>query len=113
MVKAYLRDTVRKSKSDAKCRRNLEFTIDLDYLMKLYEQQGGKCALSGWEMEFVRGGNFKGNKNPKGCTIDRIDNSKGYIAGNVQLACCMPNYLKADMDLAEFRSLCRDIGSTV
>ena len=108
---AYLRDTVRKTKSDAKCRRNLEFTIDLDYLVKLLAAQDGKCALSGWALEFTRGGDFKGGKNPRGCTIDRIDNALGYVPGNVQLACCLPNYLKADMDLAEFRSLCKDIGS--
>lgn len=107
----FLRDTVRKTKSDAKCRRNLEFTIDLDYLVKLLVAQDGKCALSGWPLEFTRGGDFKGGKNPKGCTIDRIDNSKGYVPGNVQLACCLPNYLKADMPLEQFRSMCRDIGS--
>ena len=108
---AYLKDTFRKTKSDAKCRRNLEFTIDLYYLLKLVDSQKGRCALSGWPLEFTRGGNFKGGKNPRGCTIDRIDNSKGYVPGNVQLACCLPNYLKADMNLSEFRSLCKDIGS--
>jgi hypothetical protein len=108
---AYLRDTVRKTKSDAKCRRNLEFTIDLDYLVKLLAAQDGKCALSGWTLEFTRGGDFKGGKNPRGCTVDRIDNAMGYVPGNVQLACCLPNYLKADMEITEFRALCRDIGS--
>jgi hypothetical protein len=111
MKTAYLRETIRKTKSDAKCRRNLEFAIDLDYLLALVDAQEGRCALSGWELEFTRGGDFKGGKNPRGCTVDRIDNSRGYVPGNVQLACCLPNYLKADMDLAEFRSLCRDIGN--
>jgi hypothetical protein len=106
----FLRDTVRKTKSDAKCRRDLEFTIDLNYLLALVEQQQGRCALSGWPLEFTRGGDFKGGKNPRGCTIDRIDNSQGYVPGNVQLACCLPNYLKADMELAEFRALCKAIG---
>jgi hypothetical protein len=108
---AFLRDTVRKTKSDAKCRRDLEFTIDLNYLLELLKTQEGLCALSGQVLEFTRGGDFKGGKNPRGCTIDRIDNSQGYIPGNVQLACCLPNYLKGDMDLAQFRSLCKDIGS--
>ena len=111
MHTAILRETIRKTKSDCKQRRNLDFTIDLDHLLELFNTQEGKCALSGWPLECTRGGNFKGNKNPRGCTIDRIDNSKGYISGNVQLACSLPNYLKGDMDLAQFRSLCRDIGS--
>jgi hypothetical protein len=109
MYKDYLRETVRKTKSAAKCRRNLEFTIDLDYLLTLLEQQKGLCALTGWTLEFKRGGDFKGGKNPRGCTIDRIDNSQGYVPGNVQLTCCLPNYVKSDMDLEQFRDLCRDV----
>jgi hypothetical protein len=107
----FLRETVRKTKSDCKKRRNLDFTIDLDYLLELLKEQDGKCSLSGWTLEFTRGGAYKGNKNPRGCTIDRIDNALGYVPGNVQLACCLPNYLKGEMDLAQFRSLCKDIGS--
>lgn len=110
-AQAFLRDTVRKTRSDCKQRRALEFTVTVDYLMTLLEAQGGRCALSGWQLEFTRGGDYKGGKNPRGCTIDRIDSAQGYVEGNVQLACCLPNYLKADMPLAEFRSLCRAIGS--
>jgi hypothetical protein len=107
----FLKETIRKTKYDAKKRRNLAFTIELDYLVEMLKAQDGVCALSGWPLEFTRGGSFKGGKNPKGCTIDRIDNSKGYVPGNVQLACCLPNYLKSDMPLDQFRSLCKDIGS--
>jgi hypothetical protein len=105
----FLRETLRKIKSDARCRRNLEFTIDLNYLLTLLKDQQGRCALSGWPLEFTRGGSFKGGKNPRGCTIDRIDNSQGYVPGNIQLTCCLPNYLKSDMVLADFLALCKDI----
>jgi hypothetical protein len=108
---AFLSDTIRKTKSECKQRRNLEFTIDLDYLVTFLESQNGMCALTGWPLEFTRGGEYKGRNNPKGCTIDRIDNSKGYIPGNIQLVCCMPNYVKGSMGLAEFQSMCRDIAS--
>jgi hypothetical protein len=109
-ARSFINRTLQKTRSDAKCRRNLEFTIDTDYVMDLLEQQNGVCALSGWTLEFERGGTYKGNKNPKGCTVDRIDNAKGYIKGNIQLTCTLPNYLKSDMDIAQFRSLCKAIG---
>ena len=109
MQRSFLRDTIRKTKSDAKLRRNLDFNIDIEYLMEIYEKQNGKCALSGWDLEFTRGGNFAGNKNPKGCTLDRIDNSLGYVKGNIQLACTLLNYKKSDMLDAEFRAMCKDV----
>jgi hypothetical protein len=107
----FLKTTLRKTKSDAKNRRNLEFKIDLKYLLDLFEKQQGQCALSGWKLEFVSGGDFRGNKNPRACSIDRIDNNIGYIPGNVQLTCCLPNFLKSDMNITEFRQLCKDIAS--
>ena len=107
----FLKTTLRKTKSDCLRRRNLEFTIDINYVLDLLKKQEGKCAISGWDLEFSRGGDYKGGKNPKGCTIDRIDNDRGYVPGNIQLACTLPNYLKADMPLKEFRELCRAIGS--
>jgi hypothetical protein len=35
--------------------------------------------------------------------IDRVDNSKGYIQGNVVSACPKCNYAKRDMSLIEFK----------
>lgn len=58
--------------------RNLEFSLDIEYLDALMQKQNHKCAYSGLEI-------FVGNsKFPKTASLDRIDNSKGYIKGNVQ-----------------------------
>ena len=44
------------------------------------QKQNWKCAITGDELEFVRGGGKWQNKwcNPQSCTIDRIDPTKGY-----------------------------------
>jgi hypothetical protein len=105
-TKDFLSTTLRKTKSDCKRRRDLEFSINLDHVLQLLEQQQGLCALTGWPLEFSRGGDYRGGKNPMGCTMDRIDNTLGYVPGNVQLVCCMANYVKSDMPLQDFRALC-------
>jgi hypothetical protein len=102
----YLRVTVSKSKYAARAIRGLEFTIDIKNVLKLLEKQKGICALTGWTLEFSRGGIWNG-KNPKGCTIDRIDSDLGYIPGNIQLACALPNVIKGTMTNCEFKKFWR------
>jgi hypothetical protein len=36
--------------------------------------------------------------------IDRVDNSRGYVDGNVVTACRICNYAKRDMSLEEFKT---------
>lgn len=62
---------------DGSIKRNLEFNISLDYANKLYN---GKCALSGMLICFYD----YDNKIQQTASLDRIDNNKGYIEGNVQ-----------------------------
>lgn len=40
-------------------------------------------------------------------SVDRIDSSKGYIAGNVQLVCNWANRAKATLTDGEFADFCR------
>lgn len=89
----------------AKRKQNLGFNIDLMYILSIYDTQCGKCALSGVDMTFLAGnGRVQTN-----ISIDRIDSSKGYIRGNVQLVCNTVNRMKQDMTEVDFRGWCRKI----
>lgn len=106
-AKSFLSVTVSKTKYAAKNQRHLAFNIDVDYVMSLLIEQKGKCALTGWDLEFTRGGNYAFGTNPNGCTMDRIDNHRGYVKGNIQLVCWKANRIKGELDNNEFKEFCR------
>ena len=88
-----------------------EVNIKLDYLYEIGEEQGWRCAATGVPLEFTRGGTYWGGKwcNPKSCTIDRIDNSKGYVVGNVHLVTWEANCMRGNIEWDDFISLCKQI----
>lgn len=62
--------------------------IDIKYLYDLLQQQDNKCAITGKEMLPSFG-------DIRSISIDRIDSSKGYIKGNIQLVCQIMNFAKS------------------
>jgi hypothetical protein len=78
----------------ASCKkRNKDCDIDLPFLKCLWEQQKGKCAITGVDLELKR----SYNKNYQ-ASIDRIDSKKGYIKGNIRFTSVSVNWLKSDLD---------------
>ena len=53
--------------------------------------QNAKCAMLGVDIAHVYG-------QPNTMSVDRIDSSKGYVEGNVQLVCQFVNRGKNDTD---------------
>jgi len=106
-ARSFLGVTVSKTRYSARETRNLDFTIDIDYIMDLLISQNGKCALTGWDLEFTRGGSYGYGTNPIGCTMDRKNNSMGYIKGNVQLVCWKANKIKGELNDNEFKEFCK------
>ena len=103
----FLRRTFTKTKSAGE----KDFSLILYDVLSLLDKQKGKCSLTGWPMEFTHGGPFKRRLNPRGCTIDRIDNAKGYHKDNIQLVCCSVNITRSSLSLPEFTELCTAVAS--
>lgn len=85
--------------------RNKGEVISTDALELLWNTQGGKCALTGWDMTMELG---QGSV-PTNCSIDRINSSRGYEVGNVQLVCRVANVAKSNLSLGDFITLCRSV----
>lgn len=85
--------------------------VDLDYVYQVGSSQDFFCALSGVELEFTRGGEIWLGKwcNPNSCTIDRINSSKGYVKGNIQLVTWKANCFKQHATNEEFIEFCKNV----
>lgn len=81
------------------------FNITLPYLLRLWDRQKGKCALSGIEMTY----DLKKGRTPTNLSLDRIDRAKGYTVGNVQFVCMACNQIKSDMDDDTMYYFCKKI----
>lgn len=79
--------------------RGLSVSIDIEYAWSLFITQKRKCALSGTLLVF-------GYKTKTTASLDRIDNSKGYVHGNVQWVHKDLNRMKWKHEQDEFIRLC-------
>lgn len=86
-------------------RRNIEFAISREYAWNLFLTQNKKCALSGVELVFGIYARYK--KTLQTASLDRIDNSKGYIEGNVQWVHKELNLMKLCHSQEEFIHWCK------
>ncbi len=82
--------------------RGRKFDIDLEHLWQLWEDQNGKCALTGIPMTVIKGKGYVDTN----ISIDRIDSIQGYEIGNVQLVCYRVNSMKSAMKTEKFIEFC-------
>lgn len=84
-------------------KKKREFSIDINYMEKLLIEQNFKCFLTGIPIQ------IGSKKIETTASLDRIDNNKGYIVGNVQWLHKDINRMKSDFDLDYFKKLCAKV----
>lgn len=97
-----------KNISRAKGRKDgKEISLTAQQAYEIGKKQKWRCAISGVKLQFVRGGTSWGGKwcNPYSCSIDRIDNSKGYTKDNVQLVTWAQNQARGCVPLRDYKKL--------
>ena len=82
--------------------------LTIEYVEKIYNEQQGKCALTGRPIPFGFGLN---GKVPHMASLDRIDNEKGYVEENIQWLHKDVNWAKRTLSQKEFIKLCNDVVS--
>ncbi|KAK3243187.1 hypothetical protein CYMTET_47143 [Cymbomonas tetramitiformis] len=90
--------------------RDIDFGLPSpEYLMRLYDQQRGKCALTGFPMFLV-----PPQADPENTawtrfkpSVDRVDSNGHYVRDNVQLVCVFANLAKGEADDHDFREMFR------
>lgn len=93
----------RHKKQKTSGRWDYDENLALVFLKDLWEKQEGKCAISG--VQLVEHCAQTSRNGPNTASLDRIDNSKGYIQGNVRFVSYIANICRgrfSDKDVAEF-----------
>ncbi len=101
--KGYWNNKITSIKANAR-HRGLEVDLKRIDLEKLFDIQEGKCAISGRELMKTR---VKSSLDT--CSVDRIDNSKGYIPENIRLVTLQANLAKHTGNDEELLAFCKDV----
>jgi hypothetical protein len=86
--------------------RGFEFKVSIQHAWSLFQQQSGKCKLSGIELSIGQS-----NYDERTASFDRIDSSVGYIEGNVQWVHKDINKMKLHHSEKYFVELCQKVAS--
>lgn len=85
-------------------KKNIDFDIDANYLIFLWEENKGCCALTGQKFDLEPWGS-KGQVNPNSPSVDRIIPALGYTRGNIRLITYHMNIALSDFGQKEFENL--------
>lgn len=102
-LEGFLQMRLTSMKSRQKEKKYIGTTIGLIDLMRLYDDQRGMCAITGLPMHTTL------NESDLSVSPDRIDNTLGYIDGNVRLVCSRANLMMSNMDASHFEWWCRAV----
>jgi hypothetical protein len=81
-----------------------DIELTLDDLLSLWNKQSGRCAYTGWELNTH-------TKSPRLVSLERVDNSIGYVKDNCVLVCWMANNAKGTYNMADFVALCHSVAN--
>ncbi len=87
--------------------RRYKFNLTIKYLWNLFLKQNKRCAYSNQELTFSR--NICLKPQDQTASLDRKNNLKGYVVGNVQWIHKDINFMKQDMGDKEFIKMCKKI----
>jgi hypothetical protein len=99
----YIKNIIKNSK-----KKKQSYDIDLQYLKDLWELQHGICPITGCKLT-LRTHNYKQIRGPYQASLDRIDNTKGYIKGNVRFVSLMFNYARNIFSDEEVIDFCKTV----
>lgn len=96
-----------KSFENSALHRGLDWQLNIEDIDCLYEEQNGRCALSGWKIGWSEvGWNHT-------ASLDRIDNNIGYTVDNIQLVHKIINMSRGSLSVEDFITMCESVADRV
>ena len=83
--------------------------IDAKYLLDLWDQQMGRCPLTGWDLILPRNSGGWPMPDPANASLDRVNNAKGYVRGNVRFVSLMANLARGRFSDVELKEFCKAV----
>ena len=91
-------------------KKNYGCNMTVEYLKTLWDTQNGICPFTGWNLILPKNTSKAWEcKNPANASLDRIDNSKGYIEGNVRFIAFIANVGKAEFTDIQLIEFCKSV----
>lgn len=87
---------------------NVSFNLDTKYLIDMWEEQQGRCAVSGRIFDLSRPDMYASTR-ANSPSLDRINSKEGYLKGNVRFVCYQVNTALNEYGEEALISLCKDI----
>jgi hypothetical protein len=81
-------------------KRSLDWNLDTEYVLSLWEKQRGKCLYTGRPLT-------QESNRPNTVSLDRVDSGRGYVRGNVVLCETAVNILKFTATVGELEDIVR------
>ena len=85
-------------------KHNLEYSLDREWILNLYEKQNGKCLLTG--INFSMENPVETNLNPLSPSLDKIIPKLGYTKDNTRLVCVAINIALNEFGENIFKKVC-------
>lgn len=93
-----------------KRKRKYGCDLTVEYLKQLWEEQKGICPITGWHLVLAKSTNKPWETScPNNASIDRIDNSKGYMQGNVRFIAFMANLARQSFTDERLIDFCKAV----
>lgn len=86
--------------------------LDAQYLKEVWDTQGGRCLFTNWQLELPHGTiGWDGPQHGARASLDRIDNSKPYVRGNVRFVSVIANYARNKFSDKELIDFCKAVAT--
>ncbi len=76
-----------------------------EHLQQVWRAQQGICPITGWGLYLPASSRGFWAKSPRNASLDRKDNARGYLEGNVRFVALIANLARSDftdLDVVEF-----------
>jgi hypothetical protein len=93
-------------------KKNSSIDFDIEYLKEVWDSQDGICPFAGVKMSLrTMKDSLKSRVTPYSASVDRIDNSVGYVRGNIRFVCHMANIARNKYSDEQVIEFCRLVAS--